>query len=624
MTRKPKLKVVVLGLDGFDPLLAEQLMAAGRLPNLSALRARGGYTRLETTTPAQTPVAWSTFATGVNPGGHGIYDFLRRDPETYLPELALNRYEQQGALVPPKVVNLRRGNPVWSVLGRAGVPSVILRCPCTYPPDALTGRMLSGMGVPDLRGGLGTGTFYTTDRMAAVGESEQVIELVAMGAPHSFSTRVLGPRDPRTRGDVAAEIEVHVDRSARRVRIESPGRPKAVEVEAGRWSDWVRFRFRSGLLQVTSGMVRFLLVRTEPHLELYASPVNFDPAAPPFPISHPWDYANELARRLGLFHTTGMIEDHAGLTNGRLDEAAFLAQCHGLMREREQMLRYELERMEEGLLFCLFDTPDRLQHMFWRFREPAHPANREHPPGSPELAGVIEEHYVDCDSLVGRVMHETDDSTLLIVLSDHGFTSFQRGFHVNTWLLDQGLLCLKEGVAAGDEAGEFLRHVDWGRTRAYALGLGSVYLNVAGREIEGIVPPDEAETLARHIAHGLSGLIDEERHTVAVRGARTREQVYHGPCAKESPDLVLDFAAGYRASWTTALGGVPARPFEDNVRKWGGDHLVDPCLVPGVLFMSRPLRDATASLLDLAPTMLTALGVPVPAPYEGTNLVAGA
>jgi predicted AlkP superfamily phosphohydrolase/phosphomutase len=317
-----------------------------------------------------------------------------------------------------------------------------------------------------------------------------------------------------------------------------------------------------------------------------------------------------------------MVEDHTGLSNLRFDDGAYLDQCRQVLRERERMMLYELDRLKEGLFFCLFDTPDRLQHMFWRFREPNHPANAGEPFDS-ELRCAIEEHYRECDEIVGKAMAHVDDRTLFITLSDHGFNSVQRGVHLNTWLHDNGFLALKPGVGPSEEAGDFFKHVDWGRTKAYALGLGSIYLNLRGREREGAVAPNDAAGVAADIARGLTGLRDEARGAVAVQGAVTREQVYAGAYAAESPDLVACFAPGYRVSWATALGGVPHGHFEDNVKRWGGDHIVDPALVPGVLFMNRAFdgNGGGPSLLDLAPTILAALGVPKGPAMEGKALL---
>jgi predicted AlkP superfamily phosphohydrolase/phosphomutase len=609
-------KVLVIGLDGLEPSVVEPMLEAGTLPALASLRQRGGYARVATTSPAQTPVAWSSFATGVNPGGHGIFDFIRRDPKTYRPDLSFNRYEQKSAFLPPRVVNLRRGTPVWELLTAAGIPSTILRCPCTYPPDNLRGRMLAGMGVPDLRGSLGVATFYTPSPSVVAGAGESVVHF---GQHHEgrLSTHLLGPRNPRDRGHFTVDIEIRP--GVRRITIESAGQPRALEACEGKWSDWLKVKFKTGLLQSVRGMVRFFLVRTTPVLEFYASPINFDPDSPLFPISSPPEYAREVAARVGTFYTTGMVEDYDGLINARFDEAAFLAQCDEVLRERERMMIFELERFREGLFFCLFDTPDRVQHMFWRFRESDHPANRGE--RISQWAHTIEEHYRACDAIVGRALQYADDQTLVIVLSDHGFNSFQRGVSLNTWLHQQGLLALRAGVEPGDEAGDFFRNVDWSRTSAYALGLSGIYLNMKGREEQGVVSADDACRLKTVLAEKLTGLVDQRRNQVAVRSVKQQHEVYSGACTAEAPDLLVNCAAGYRISWGTALGGVSRDLFEDNVKRWGGDHIIDPELVPGVLFMNRSFDTAHPRLIDMAPTVLTALGISPGTAMEGDSLL---
>ncbi|ODT00025.1 MAG: phosphodiesterase [Gemmatimonadetes bacterium SCN 70-22] len=609
-------KVIVIGLDGFAPDIVEPMLQRGELPHLERLRRMGGYARLATTTPAQTPVAWSTFATGVNPGGHGIFDFLRRDPATYLPDLSLSRYEQESAWLPPRAVNLRRGTPLWEDLADAGIPATVLRCPATYPPDRLAGRLLSGMGVPDIRGGLGTATILSEDPAARARESEVLVRLERAG--ERLHGHLVGPRHPRTRVDVTAPLTLTVDRGAGIATVETHGEPARLSVRLGEWSDWLQLTFRAGRLARVRATMRFLLVRTEPHVELYASPANFDPRAPLYPISHPAHYAAELARALGRpYYTTGMVEDHAGLSNGRFSEEAYLAQCEEVMRERETMMQFELARLRDGFFFVLFDTPDRVQHMFWRFREPGHPANGEDRARVRELAHVIEEHYRRCDRAVGMAMAAMDDETLFLVLSDHGFASFQRGLNLNNWLHEQGLLVLRGGAAPRASTPDFLREVDWGRTRAYALGLGSIYLNVAGRERDGIVPVTEAPALGGRIAAALSGLHDSARGAVAVLGGRTRAELYRGTYADESPDVVVDFNAGYRVSWATALGGFGDATFEDNTRKWGGDHIVSPALVPGVFFSNHRFDPADLAMIDMAPSILDTLGAAPRPVHEG-------
>lgn len=593
------------------------MMEAGSLPNFRKLRDAGSYKRLATTAPAQTPVAWSTFATGANPGVHGIFDFLHRDPRHYRPDLALTRYERRSALLPPQAINLRSGTTMWEVLANAGVPSTILRCPCTYPPTPFTGRLLAGMGVPDLRGGIGTASFFST-QPPTPRESESVALLEQRG------DRLVGTlKGPRRAPDDDATVAFTLapDASANTATLSLGERHPGLTLKLGHWSQWQRVSFRTGLLTKVSGLVRFLLCAVAPHVELYASPINFDPRTPPFPISHPPAYAGDLEDAIGPYATLGMPEDHTGLTNGRFDEDAFLSQCDLVMHEREAMLRYELGRLERGLLFCLFDTPDRIQHMFWRFREPDHPANDVHGYDA-RYANVIDDHYQRCDAILGEVLRSVDDRTFLMVLSDHGFGSFRRAVNLNAWLADTGWLALRPGADRSAASTDFFRQVDWSRTRAYALGFGGIYLNVNGREVEGIVSADAREAEATRLAGELTGLVDRKRGVVALRGAETREQLYAGPRMVDAPDVLVRCASGYRASWGTALGGVPESWFEDNTRKWAGDHIVDPLLVPGVLFMNRSIRKTAAHLVDCAPTILDALGLPAQSGREGRSLMA--
>ncbi len=609
-------RVIVIGLDGLESSIVGPMLDAGELPNLARMRDRGGFSTVATTTPAQTPVAWSTFATGTNPGGHGIFDFLRRDPKTYRPDIALNRYDSAGAFRPPRAVNLRQGTAVWELLSEREIPSSIIRCPATYPADTIKGCMLSGMGVPDLRGGFGTATVYSTSEQGLALEGERFVK-VAIDDDRSIATQIVGPPNPKTRADLTIPIRVEIDRDARTATIRSPGEPASLVVAEQGWSDWLSVSFKSGVFQSIRGIVRFYLAKIGPDFELYASPINFDPLAPPFPISHPAEFSADLANELGLFHTTGMVEDHAGLNNGRLDEFAYLDQCDLAWNEREAMLERMLNGFESGLLYCLFDTPDRVQHMFWRFRDPAHPL---HEPNA-EMARVIEDQYRHSDRMVGHALAAADDETLVIALSDHGFGPFRRAVNLNTWLLENGLLALKPGITPGESAGDLLRGVDWSRTQAYSLGLGGIYLNRTGREADGIVESADAERLQTEIARGLDGLRDPLDGTPAIRGVKTRDAVYSGPYVADAPDLVIHFASGYRASSGTSMGGVAETTFEDNRKKWSGDHIVDPALVPGVLFLDRPFQGKSARLEDLAPTILEALGVPKGPAMEGSSLI---
>ena len=611
-------KAIVIGLDGLEPSIVESMLERGELPNLSKIRASGSYSRLKTTYPAQTPVAWSSFVTGTNPGGHGIFDFISRDPQTYLPDVALTRFERpKSMLAQPRVVNRRRGVPLWQTLSTAGVPSTVLRCPCTFPPEAMQGRMLSGVGVPDLRGSQSKGTFYTQDKSVVAEENEQLIFLDE-GA--DISTRVIGPRNTKASpaADTSCDVRVHIDKAAGELIIQTGGSPAKVEVPEKGWSDWVRFKFKFSMLQSVTGIARFYIRQLNPHLEFYLSAVNFDPAAPMFPVSAPAEYAKELADKVGLFSTLGMAEDHNGLNNGRLDETAYLDQCELVLSERERTMRFELDRFSEGFFFMLFDTPDRVQHMLWRFRDREHPGFE--PDLSPELATRIEEHYRRCDALLSAVLDKVDEDTLLIVLSDHGFGTFRRAFDTNTWLWQNGLLALKDGRKPG-EGVEGSLAVDWSKTYAYAMGLGGIYLNLKGRESAGILEEgSEAERVRRAIQTGLAEFPDAQTERAAIRSVSRREELYSGAFVENSPDLLVNFHRGFRVSWQSAVGGFAQSVLENNMRRWSGDHIVDPESVPGILLMNRAARNSHPAIIDLAPTILNYLGVPVPESVEGSSL----
>ena len=626
--------MIVIGLDGLEPTIVEAMLERGELDNLARIRQAGWYSRLRTTWPAQTPVAWSSFATGTNPGGHGIFDFISRDPATYLPDAALSRFKSpKNAFAAPQVVNQRKGVPLWQTLTQAGVPSVVLRCPCTFPPDEFNGRMLAGVGVPDVRGAQSKGTFYTRETGVQAQESEQV---VVLPTGSEFKTHVIGPRNTKQSppSDTRAEISVEVKKTSRTLLIETGGAPARIEVRENSWSDWVRFKFKFSMLQSVSGIARFYVCQIEPHVEFYVSGVNFDPSAPMFPVSSPGTYAKDLAGEIGLFSTLGMAEEHSGLNNGRFDEAAYLAQCELIIRERERLMRRELDRFSDGFFFLLYDTPDRVQHMLWRFRDPEHPGYE--PDLAREYSTLIEQHYARCDKLLAPVLEKVDEDTLLIVLSDHGFNTFRRAFDTNTWLWQQGLLALKSGRKPGEDLGDSFAQVDWSKTCAYAVGLGGIYLNFKGREGQGILEEGaEADRVRKAIQTGLAGIADPKTQREAIASVSLREQIYSGPYAVNAPDLLVNFRPGFRVSWQTAVGGFANSLIEDNNRKWSGDHIIDPDAVPGVLFMNQNPHPATPkagaaragpqnylpSIIDLAPTILNYLGVAVPKTMEGTCLL---
>jgi len=540
--RGPVRKVIFLGFDGLDPGITERLMEEGKLPNFARLRGLGGYRRLRTTFPALSPVAWSTFATGVNPGRHNIFDFLSRDLRTYAPQLSSAKVTRSG------VEMRRRSEPFWKILGRHSIASTILRVPITFPPEKFRGRLLSAMCTPDLRGTQGTYSKFTS----ASGE---------LAGPEGESIPF------RVEGGV---LEIAGQRFALR---------------PGEYTPWIRVKFASA-----RGIVRFLQTPSG----LYATPVQIDPEDPALPISYPGYYATWLAKLLGSFSTLGMAEDTFALNEAAIDRQAFLDQAASIQQEREAMFFSALERTRHGVLACVFDTTDRVQHMCF---------------DDPE---IIERLYRDMDRILGRTLEAVDSRTELFALSDHGFRTFRRGVNLNSWLLQEGYL------AVNGEPGEYLANVDWTRTRKYTFGLGGVYLNLRGREAQGIVGQEEADGLRAELAARLTGLSDGG--TTAIERAYIAREVYRGPYTDAAPDLVIGYADGYRASWDAAVGKATGTVFEDNRKAWCADHCVDPHLVPGVLFSSRPIEAEDPGIEDMAPTALRLFGIEPPGWMEGKSV----
>ena len=628
--RKKRLKpwvkrLIIVGLDGQDPQLTERFMKEGKLPNFSNLAAMGCYRRLRTTFPSLSPTAWSSFATGTNPAKHNIFDFLGRDTRTYLPVLSsahigdVDRFLKIGKyripLRKPELRLLRKSKPSWTILGEHEVWSTVLRVPITFPPEQFHGAQLSAMCTPDLLGSQGTFFLYTT-RPADKKFKEGGIRVALPAGGDRFQTSIKGPENAFLEGKPPLEVPMSIalDRAARRAHVQLDG--SAVDLREKELSEWVTLTFKAAPGVKVRANCRMMVTEMDEHFSLYVTPLNIDPENPAMPISHPSYYATYLAKRIGPYCTLGLAEDTWALNEGVIDDATFLKQSYDIDREREQMLFVALDKLRKGTLTCVFDGVDRIQHMFWRYLEKGHPAARGG--NGHEHADAIEKIYRHSDELVGKVLGRLGKDDLLMVVSDHGFASFRRGVNLNAWLLSKGWLALKGG---GDGSTEWLREVDWSKTRAYALGLTGMFLNIEGREAQGIVKPgEEAARVKAEIMAGLKGLRDTEAGDTAINEAFDTARLYSGPYLQNAPDLIIGFNAGYRTSWDGATGVVSGPVFEDNVKAWSGDHCIDPRLVPGVLFASRKIDRADPSLVDIAPTVLRLFGLDTPAHMDGKPL----
>ncbi len=620
-------RLVILGLDGLEPTLAERFMSEGKLPNLARLRKDGTYSRLRTTTPAISPVAWSSFMTGSEPSKHNIFDFLSRDPRTYLPDLSSARIgrprrvlsigKYRIPLSKPEIRGLRKSVPFWKILGEKGVFSTVLRVPITFPPEKFKGHLLSGMCTPDLKGSQGTFSFYTTDE-EKVRKHEGGVAIPVRLEGDRIRTYLAGPENTmlKTPVEIRLPLVLTVDRGRRGARIQVSG--ESFFLEEKTFSPWVRVAFRPGLGMKVRAICRFTITSLEPHFELYVTPLNIDPEKPALPISHPFIYSVYLAKLLGRFITLGEANDTWALNEGVLGEQAFLDLTYSNHSEWETMLWNALDKTPRGLVAIVFETTDSIQHMFFRYLDKGHPALKR-PGQSGMSAKVVEDLYKKMDDLVGRVSKALDDRSVLIVMSDHGFKSFRRGVNLNSWLWKNGYLALKDGKAG---SGEWFKDVDWDKTRAYALGLGGIYLNLQGREEKGIVKPgEEAKLLKAELVQKLDGLKDSANGTVAVTKIYDAGSVYAGPYKDNAPDLIVGYNEGYRASWGGVTGIVNDVVFEDNAKAWSGDHCIDPALVPGVLFTNLRLKGRDPSIMDIAPTALELFGLKPPAHMDGRSLV---
>lgn len=613
-------KVIFLGLDGFDPRLTERLMEEGKLPHLAKLRDSGSYHRLRTTFPALSPVAWSTFATGVNPAKHNIFDFLDRDLRTCMPQLSSARVGKPSRVwkigrwrIPlsrTPVEMRRKSRTFWNILGERGVDCTILRVPVTFPPEHFDGRLLSAMCVPDLRGTQGSFSQFTTRVEEVHYESGSRYPLRREGS--WLVGRIEGPADSFREGSTTIKLPLRVRVEATDcVELQVDGERHSLRT--GEYTPWIPLEFHTSLGPKACGLARFLLTEAEPHVSVYMTPIQLDPERPALPISHPSCYSPYLAGLVGPFATAGLAEDTWALNERVIDEDAFLKQAWDIFEERRAMFLSALENARRGVVACVFDTSDRLQHMFY------HQMNC----GDGRHGKVIEEMYRRMDALLGETLSFVDEQTALFVLSDHGFRSFRRSVHVNSWLHQQGYLVLREGPAEPGAADPpFFKNVDWSRTRAYALGLSGLYLNLRGREARGTVEPGaESAALLAEIAAGLTALRDDDGQS-PVAQVYPSKSLYRGPYLDAAPDLIIGYGDGYRISWESAVGEVTSSVLEDNPKAWSGDHCIDPVLVPGVLFSNRQFAAENPGIEDLAPTVLDLFGVGRPDWMDGRALTA--
>ena len=617
-------QMIIVGLDGMEPPLAEKFMEAGKLPNLTKLKKTGSYARLTTTIPAISPVAWSSFMTGCHPGKHNIFDFLSRNPVNYLPDLSSARIgkpkrtigvgKYKIPLSKPEIRGLRKSIPFWKILGDEGIFSAILRIPITFPPEKFKGHLLSGMCAPDLKGSQGTFSFYTSEQVEI---EEGGVTIPVSVNNDRIETYISGPENSLLKNEEELRLPVAIKLNKEKAEVILEISDHKIRLKEKTFSDWIKITFRPGLRMKIRAICRFYVSEIYPHFKMYLSPLNIDPEKPALPISHPFIYSVYLAKLLGSFSTLGEADDTWALNEGILDEDSFLQLAYDNHRESEDMLFNAMAKAKKGVVACWFQITDSIQHMFFRYLDKKHPALKYAQKEKSEK--VIEELYVNMDKLVGQVIEKLPKKSCLIIMSDQGFKSFRRGFNLNSWLYLNGYLSLKEGKT---QSGEWFKDVDWSKTKAYGLGLGGIYINLKGREAEGIVNPgEELFAIKKELREKLTELKDEDSGDTAINQLYDRDEIPPGPYKENCPDFIVGYNEGYRVSWASVTGKVNSEIFEDNIKAWSGDHCIDPKLVPGVLFCNHKINTKNPGIIDIAPTALSLFGLKVPAHMDGQPLI---
>jgi len=595
-------KVLIIGIDAMDPKVTDKLIREDMLPNFLRLKEIGSFSKLKTILPAESPVAWTTISTGTNPGKHGLFDFVTRNPENYLLGVSITKQKSRYST---KFESPVKGIPFWRITSDAKIPTTIIRWPATFPPDKVNGVMFSGEGVPDIRG-FSSGYYIYTSKEPDKNEEKTIKVSINNGI---INSNILGPLG-NDRKPIEKSIQIKTDANEAIIIVDNNEYP----VKVGGWSDWIKIDFKVGFMKKVSAIAKAYLFSVEPEFNMYLGPIQIDPENPVVDFTYPNKYSKELTDAIGLYNTLGMPEDTNALNENAITDKVFLEQVAQIEDERNKMFWYEFNKFDKGVFAFVFDSGDRLQHMYWDEK------NLFNVKEGLSVNKEVVDYYIKKDELLGEVLNKMDNKTALMIFSDHGFTSFERAVSINTWLVENGFMVLTDGYNKNDD-GALFKFVDWSKTKAYSMGFAGIYINLKAREGQGIVEEAEKEEIVNDIIKKLEDFKDSKNNKKVITHAYKREEIYHGDYVKDSPDIVIGFEPGYRMSWQSAIGGLTQEPVIDNLKKWKGDHIVDPSHVPGVLFTNFKTNNENPSLIDIAPTTLSLLNLDIPKEIDGKNLI---
>ena len=606
------MRVIIIGLDAFDPTTFERLYEQGRLPNLGKYVQADKYKQLTVANPPQSEVSWTSIATGLNPGEHGMFDFVHRDPRSYALNVSLLPTKQGFGgtrFVPPFTARTLFDQAV-----RQGYPATSLWWPATFPAQPQSPvHTLPGLGTPDILGRLGVGTYFSTNSELASEQGRKIpaIPLTCKGK-YRCSGDLIGPiRKKRNRTETTTlpfSLELSDDQSVR-LNVGS----HTLDLKVGQWSPIVEVTFKAGWFLSVHAITSFILTQTQPNINLYTLPLQIHPLHALWSYATPPKFVKQIWQANGPFYTLGWPQDTTALEEGCIGDEHFLSLCEAIIAGREKVLMYKIDQFKEGVLACVFDTLDRVQHMFWRDRP-----------------DVIEAWYIKLDGLIGRIEQRLvaqglQEKTRLVILSDHGFASFDYKIHLNRWLVDNGYLVSR----AGNRAASDLQQVDWSRSQAYGIGLNSIYLNLAGREGQGCVEPDQKERVLNELCDKLHQWEGVNGRPVVQTAYKARD-TFSGSLMAYAPDIVVGYSPGYRASQQTGLGAWESQAIEPNHDHWGADHCIDHSAVPGVIFANEGLdnfphpsyRDIPPLTIDVTPDSSGSAPPPTPMSDEDQDVVA--
>jgi predicted AlkP superfamily phosphohydrolase/phosphomutase len=563
------MRTIIVGFDAFDPKVFEALCDQGKLPNLRKYSDAGGYARFAIANPAQSEVSWTSIACGQNPGGHGMFDFVHRNPANYALHVSLLPTERKMLgihFVPP-----HDAPTLFDYAVQQGYPATSLWWPATFPARlASPVRTFPGLGTPDILGRLGAGIFFSHNTTISADDYKTGIASLELVEKGSYRGSLKGPLQKKGSETQQASVDFQfevLDERMSRLRIGT----QDVQLIKGQWSDILHISFKIKFGISVHAITRVIWNERQDIPGLYFLPLQIHPLHSPWPYATPRSFVKGTWQAFGPFLTLGWPQDTTGLEEGFIDDEQFLQLCDSIFSTRASIFIQQVRDFKEGVLASVFDSLDRVQHMFRRDRP-----------------DVIESWYVRLDSLLGRVQQlegegDRSDSRLLVV-SDHGFADFNYKVHLNRWLIEKGYLVPREPQDRGK-----LDDVNWEHSRAYAIGLTSIYLNLSGRENQGIVRDVEKDALLASMRSELLQWKGPDGREV-VTGAWLGEEVYEGPLTEFGPDLVVGFNTGYRASAQTGTGGWEREALEPNRDHWGADHCMDPALVQGVLFANCSLK----------------------------------